>query len=110
MLEINSFGQSVIKLTKTNGIYSIPCNVNGKATLFYFDTGASDVALSIGFYNQAVKDGIFKPSDLLPEIINYKVADGGVHSGRRINIRELKIGNLKLNNVIGSIIESNEAP
>src|SRR5258705_9817612 len=80
------FGQTVVKLTKSNGIYSVPCQINGKATLLYFDTGASDVTLSISFYNQGIKDGIIKASDLLPEIINYKVANGEVHSGRRINI------------------------
>ncbi len=110
IVKTTSLGQTIIKLTKTNGIYSVPCQVNGKETLFYFDTGASDVSLSIGFYKQAVKDGIIKVSDLLPEIIDYKVANGDIHTGRRINIRELKIGNLKLNNIIGSIVESNEAP
>src|SRR5258706_4849970 len=90
-LKTISFGQTVIKLTKSNGIYSVPCQVNGKSTLFYFDTGASDVTLSINFYNHAIKDGIIKVSDLLPEIINYTVANGDVHSGRRINIRELEI-------------------
>lgn len=104
------FGQTVVKLTKSNGILSIPCQVNGKSTLFYFDTGASDVVLSIEYYNQALKEGILKYSDLLPEIINFKVANGQVHSGRRINIREIKIGNLRLTNVVGTIIDGQGAP
>lgn len=105
-----TLAQTVVKLTKTGGIYSVPCQVNGKPTQFFFDPGAADVTLSIGFYNQAVKDGILKISDVLPEIVNYQVANGNIHSGRRINIRELSIGNLRLNNVVASVIDGEHAP
>lgn len=103
-------GQTVIKLTKSQGIYSVPCQINGKPSLFYFDTGASEVSLSDKFYNEATKEGILKASDLLPEIVNYQVANGDVHSGRHINLRELRIGNLRLNNIIATVVDDEKAP
>ncbi len=103
-------GQTVVKLIKKNGIYSVPCEINGKLTSFYFDTGASDLTISINFFKDAVEQGILEVSDLLPEIVNYKVANGEVSIGRRINIRELKIGNLLLENILATVVADSSAP
>jgi len=105
-----SHGQTVIKLTKTNGIYTVPCQINGKTGIFYFDTGASDISISLGFFKNGIKEGFLKVSDMLPEIVNYQVANGDIHSGRHINIKQFKIGNLTLSNIIATIVDNEDAP
>ena len=40
------FGQKVITLTKQNGVYTIPCSINGVKRSLVFDTGASTVTIS----------------------------------------------------------------
>lgn len=106
----NSYCQTVIKLTKANGVYTVPCQINGKTDVFFFDTGASNVTISLGYYTKGIKEGFLKTSDILPEIVNFKVANGSIQTGRLINIRELKIGNLKLYNIVATIVENEDSP
>jgi len=107
---VSMSAQVKIPLTKTGGVYEVPCTVNGKAVNFIFDSGAADVGLSKEFYNEGVAKGIFKKEDLYSEVVNYKVANGDVVPGRLINIRKLTIGGLVLYNVLGSIIDSPNTP
>ena len=37
---------TIIQMEEYNGVYKIPCTVNGAKMKFIFDTGASDVSLS----------------------------------------------------------------
>ena len=39
-----SFGQTTLKLKKDDGIYLVPCKINGLDFDLYFDTGASLVS------------------------------------------------------------------
>jgi len=47
LLPFISNAQLVIKMKKINGVYTVPCKVNGRPLSFIFDTGASDVSLSL---------------------------------------------------------------
>lgn len=102
--------QTKVPMVKKSGVYEVPCVVNGKNANFIFDSGASDVQLSLEFFNEGLKSGLFRMSDLFAEIVEYKVASGSVVKGRNVNIRQLIIGDLVLFNVIGSIIDSPNTP
>lgn len=39
--------QVKIEMQETNGVYEVPCEVNGLRLKFIFDTGASSVSLSL---------------------------------------------------------------
>jgi len=80
---ISCFGQTTIKMQKKNGVYIIPCKVNGLALEFVFDTGAGDVSIS-----------------LTEALFMYKQG----------NLKELDFGGLKLNNVEASIVHTLSAP
>ena len=103
-------GQTKVPMVKKSGVYEVGCVVNGKNANFIFDSGASDVQLSVEFFNEGLKAGLFRMSDLFIEIVEYKVASGAVVKGRNVNIRQLKIGDLVLFNVMGSIIDSPNTP
>ena len=53
-----TFSQKIIKLEKVNGIYKIPCKVNGILMNFIFDTGASDVSISLTEAMFLMKQGL----------------------------------------------------
>jgi clan AA aspartic protease (TIGR02281 family) len=102
--------QTKVNLIKKDGVYEVSCKVNGKDTRFIFDSGASDVQISKEFFIEGLKNGIFKSSDLFSDIVEFQIANGDVVKGKNINIRQLKIGDLCLYNVIGSIIDSPNTP
>jgi clan AA aspartic protease (TIGR02281 family) len=107
---VSMSAQVKIPLTKKNGVYEVPCTVNGKATNFIFDSGASDVQISKEFFIEGIKTGLFKQSDLYSDVVNFKVASGAVVTGKLVNIRKLKVGSLVLYNILGSIIDSPNTP
>jgi predicted aspartyl protease len=42
-----TFSQTVIQMKREGGVSIIPCKVNGLQLSFIFDTGASDVSISL---------------------------------------------------------------
>lgn len=44
---LNSYAQTVIKMRRQGGVSVISCKVNGLKLDFIFDTGASDVSISL---------------------------------------------------------------
>ena len=39
--------QTIVEMSKEGGVYTVPCKVNGLPLKFIFDTGASDVSISL---------------------------------------------------------------
>lgn len=102
-------GQTVIKMEKQNGVYMIPCKVNGLSLDFIFDTGAGDVSISVTEALFMLKNGYLKEDDITGTAY-YTVANGDIEEGTTINLRMVEIGNLKLHNVEASIVYSLDAP
>lgn len=102
--------QTKVPMVKKGGVYEVPCVVNGKSANFIFDSGCADVALSIEFFKEGLKTGQFKMSDLYAQIVEFQIANGQIVKGRLLNIRQLKIGDLVLFNVLGSITDSPNSP
>lgn len=61
----DSFSQTVIKMKRDGGISIFPCKVNGLKLYFIFDTGASDVSLSMTEVSFMLKNGYLSGSDII---------------------------------------------
>jgi clan AA aspartic protease (TIGR02281 family) len=104
------FCQETIKLIKSNsGVYKIPCKVNGISMDFIFDTGCYNVSLSATEAMFLVKQGLLERGDIL-ERTAFRDANGQIDSSTTIIIRRLEIGNIVLENVLGSVTDSQTAP
>lgn len=101
--------QKIIEMEKVNGIYEIPCKVNGIPMKFIFDTGASDVAISITEAKLLYKQGLLKEDDFI-EKVNYKIANGDIIEGTRIILKMIDIGGIILTDVSATIINKTDSP
>jgi clan AA aspartic protease (TIGR02281 family) len=101
--------QTVVKMEKLNGVYVMPCKVNGLPLKFIFDTGASDVSLSIIEALFMVKNGYLSEDDLIGTEY-YQIANGDIEEGTKIMLKTIEIGKLKLYNVKASVVHNLSAP
>lgn len=96
-------------MEKSGGIYKIPCEVNGLRMKFYFDTGASLVSISLKEAMFMLENGYLSKTDIIGTGKS-SIADGSIVENTIINLREMKIGNKKLQNVKASVSNSLMAP
>ncbi|WP_157973004.1 retropepsin-like aspartic protease [Aureibaculum luteum] len=96
-------------MEKVNGVYQIPCKVNGVEMKFIFDTGASDISISKTEADFLVKQGLLKEEDIIGTQ-KYRIADGSISVGVKITIREIKINDIFINNVSATVIDNDNAP
>jgi len=101
--------QTVIKMEKLNGIYVMPCKVNGLDLKFIFDTGASNVSISLTEALFMLKNGYMSESDLMGTEY-YQIANGNIEEGTEIILKTIEIGKLKLFNVKASIVHKLSSP
>jgi clan AA aspartic protease (TIGR02281 family) len=100
----------VINMSKMpGGTYEIPCKVNGLALRFIFDTGASDVSISLTEALFMLKNGYLSEDDIMGKQY-YSIANGEIAEGTTIRIKKLEFGGLTLNNVEASIVHVLGAP
>ena len=109
LLPILTFGQNVIEMEEHQGIYMIPCKVNGIPMKFIFDTGASEVSISITEAKFLYKQGLLKDDEIVGSA-NYQIANGDILEGTKIKIKSILIGDVELNNISASVIHSPNAP
>lgn len=105
----NIYSQKTIEMKKINGIYQIPCKVNGIPMNFVFDTGASDVTISVTEAKFLLKQGLLEKVDFI-ENVNYKMANGEIIEGTKINLKTVEIGGVLLKNISASVIYKQNAP
>lgn len=103
------FSQLVIQMKREGGVSIVPCKVNGLNLSFIFDTGASDVTISLTEASFMLKNGYLRKEDIIGSE-KYLDASGNITEGITINLREIEIEGLKLFNVKASIVKSLEAP
>lgn len=95
--------QTVVKMQREGGVYTVPCKVNGLALRFIFDTGASSVCISATEAVFMRKNGYLSDDDIIGR--NYsKVANGDIVEGVTINLRRVEIGGLLLTNVSAPLL------
>jgi aspartyl protease family protein len=105
----DSKGKTTIKMTKRSGVYFIPCKINGSEMEFIFDTGASDITMSLTEALFLYKQGTLTDDDFLGTQ-QYQIANGNVEEGTIIKLKIVEIGNRKLYNVQASIVHNLQAP
>jgi len=111
-LVLSSFAvlsQDIVKMEKSGGVYLIPCKVNGLPLKFIFDTGASDVSISLTEAVFMLKNGYLKESDIKGTVY-YSIANGEIEEGTKIIIQKIEVGKQILYNVEASIVHSSDAP
>jgi uncharacterized protein (TIGR02145 family) len=101
--------QTVIQMKREGGVSIIPCKLNGLPLSFIFDTGASDVSISLTEATFMFKNGYLNKKDIIGTS-NYSDANGNISEGININLREIEIQGLKLYNVKASIVKNMDAP
>ncbi|MDM1376342.1 retropepsin-like aspartic protease family protein [Myroides marinus] len=104
-----SSGSETVKMLKRGGVYEVPARINGVEMEFIFDTGASDVTISLTEALYLFKQGKLNEDDFIG-VAQYQIADGSIAEGTVINLREVQVGNKKVRNVQASIVHNMEAP
>ncbi len=98
-----------VPFSKENGLCKVRCQINGLPLHFVFDTGASDVTLSMVEATFMMKNGYLDGSDVIGSR-QYMDANGDVSVGTVINLKNVNFGGLDLNNVRASVVRNQKAP
>lgn len=104
-----AFCQVRIQMTREDGVYTVPCKVNGLPLKFIFDTGASEISISLTEAKFMLKNGLLSKDDIMGSSYA-QIANGDVIRNTKIILRVIEIGGLKLYNVKASVIHELEAP
>jgi aspartyl protease family protein len=102
-------GKTIVKMNKNNGVYEVPIEINGSKMFFIFDTGASDITISLTEAIFLYKQGTLTDDDFLGTQ-QYQIADGSISEGTIINLKTVKIGNRILTNVQAAVVHNMGAP
>jgi hypothetical protein len=102
-LFFESNAQTIIQLEVKDGMYYLPCKVNGFTLNFLFDTGASGVGISQTEASMMLDNNYLLESDF-KGTTSGMLASGDVLESRNLNLREIEIGGRKIYNIEGSII------
>ena len=76
---------------------------------FIFDTGASDVSISLTEAMFLMKQGLLRDEDIKEEV-KYKLANGKVEKGTKIILKQIDIDGLILEDIEASIVHNLDAP
>lgn len=104
-----TFGQTVINMQKEGGVFTVPCTVNGLKLKFIFDTGASDVSISLTEALFMLKNGYLKSEDIVGKEY-YQDATGKISAGTKIILRNIEFSGLYLKDVEASVVNELSAP
>lgn len=103
------FSQTVIQMEQVDGVYRIPCTINGVKMKLIFDTGASMVSLSKTMAELLYDNDNITDKDFIGEGTS-TVADGRTVKSTFINLRDIEIGGLHLKDIHATVSESQQAP
>jgi aspartyl protease family protein len=96
-------------MTKRSGVYFIPCKINGSEMEFIFDTGASDITMSLTEATFLYKQGTLTDDDFIGTQ-QYQIANGEIEEGTVVKLKTVEIGNRTLYNVQASVVHNLQAP
>jgi clan AA aspartic protease (TIGR02281 family) len=96
----------VIPMLDEGGVYFVPVLINETITLkFVVDSGAADVSIPADVLTTLMRAGTITQLDLVGTQ-TYTLADGSTTSLPTFRIRSLKIGDIVLRDVLGSVANS----
>lgn len=98
-----------VPFTKEGNVCKVKCTINNLSLHFIFDTGASNVSISSVEATFMLKNDYLAVSDIIGRQ-NYMTADGNITEGTVINLRDVKLGNIHLNDIKASVVKNQSAP
>jgi aspartyl protease family protein len=99
---------TIVKMKEENGVRYIPAKINGQELNFVFDTGASNICISVLEAMVLIKNGTLTREDFIGKE-HFIDATGRVSAGAKISLRTVSIGDRELNNVDAIVVENPEA-
>ena len=106
---ITCFCQVKVTMEKHGNVYYVPGKVNGLSMKFIFDTGASNVCLSLTEAIFMLKNGYIKESDIGEKGYS-QIANGDVVENTKVILRNIEIGGITIKDVAVVISNSLDAP
>ncbi len=107
--QVRELVTSEVPFIKENGVCKVKCEINGLPLHFVFDTGASDVTISMVEATFMMKNGYLSNTDVVGSQ-RYMDANGDISVGTIINLNRVNFGGLELNNVRASVVRNQKAP
>jgi clan AA aspartic protease (TIGR02281 family) len=99
-----------VTLTGRGGTYRVPVRINDSLTLdFTLDSGASDVLIPADVVMTLKRTGTLVEADFIGEK-TYTLADGSKLPSVTFKLRDLRVGNHRLQNVIATVGSQNSEP
>jgi len=102
-------GNNKIKMTKKGGVWEVPCVINDLEANFIFDSGSSDVFISLDFFSVMMKQGSITKEDIIGEQ-EFMDASGNINKNITFNIKKIKIGDVTLKDIKGSVSDNISTP
>lgn len=102
-------GQKVIQMEKDGGVYKISCTVNGAKMKMIFDTGASNVSISMAMANYLFENDYITAQDILGTG-SATVANGAIVNTTVINLRDIEISGIHIKDVQAIVTEGQNVP
>ncbi len=98
-----------IKMNPSGGVYTIPCVVNGVKMNFIFDTGASNVCLSLTEALFMYKNGILTDTDIIGKT-HSQIADGSIVENTEVVLHSIDVGGILITDVKALVSSNLDAP
>ena len=109
LLALPLHSQVVIQMEKQGNVFYIPGKVNGLNLKFVFDTGASEVCISLSEAIFMIKNGYLSGQDIVGSSYS-QIANGEIVENTNIILREVEVGGIKLQNVSAMVSHTLQAP
>jgi aspartyl protease family protein len=100
---------NVLEMELHNGVRYVWIEINGIKLRFIFDTGASNICISPAEATVLYRQGTLRKEDIL-NVEYFQDATGKISEGTKVNLREVKIGDLILENIEAMVIDNVNAP
>jgi aspartyl protease family protein len=101
--------RNVLKMDLHNGVRYVWIEINGIRLRFIFDTGASSICISPAEATVLYRQGTLQKQDIL-DVQYFQDATGKISEGTKVNLREVRIGDMVLENVEALVIDNVNAP
>ena len=101
--------RNLLKMELQNGVKYVWIEINGIKLRFIFDTGASSICISPAEASVLYRQGTLQKEDIL-NVESFQDATGKISEGTKVNLREVKIGDMVLENVEALVIDNVNAP
>lgn len=107
ILRSQTYSTRSVQMHVENGIYVVSVRINDAITLpAVVDSGATDVSIPADVVLTLMRTGTIRRSDFLGSK-TYVLADGSQVPSETFRIRSLRVGNIGLENVTGSVADVN---